>query len=218
MINKCKNIFICMAIVFCTLFLASCVKDNKTKNNPSVDAKPVIYLYPEKETKINVTLNYKGKLTCTYPESNGTWDVVAHPDGTLINLQDNKEYSYLFWEGISDINYDFSEGFVVKGEDTQAFLQEKLAYMGLTPREYNEFIVYWLPLMKDNNYNLISFQGEAYVNSAELSITPKPDSILRVFMAYKEIDKPIKIKEQELKSFERKGFTVVEWGGTKVNN
>lgn len=218
MIIKCKSIFICMAIIFCTLFLVSCAKDDKTKNSPPVDAKPVIYLYPEKETKINVTLNYKGKLTCTYPESNGTWDVVAHPDGTLFNLEDNKEYSYLFWEGISDTNYDFSEGFVVKGEDTKAFLQEKLAFMGLTPREYNEFIVYWLPLMKDNKYNLISFQGEVYVNSAELRVTPKPDSILRVFMAYKEIDKPINIKEQEIKSFERKGFTVIEWGGTKVNN
>ena len=45
---------------------------------------------------------------------------------------------------------DFSRGFVVRGSDTAAFLREKLAYMGLTPREYNEFIVYWLPRMQNN--------------------------------------------------------------------
>ena len=50
-----------------------------------------------------------------------------------------------------------SAGFVVKGEDTAAFLQEKLAYLGLTPREYNECIVYWLPRLEGNPYNLISF-------------------------------------------------------------
>ncbi len=216
--NKHKNIFIYMLIIFCMIFLVSCVDDDYKEEDTQSNAKPVIYLYPEEETKINVVLDYKGKLTCTYPESDGMWDIISHPDGTLINLEDNKEYSYLFWEGITDTDYDFSQGFVVKGEDTKDFLQEKLAYMGLTTREYNEFIVYWLPLMKDNKYNLISFQGESYTNSAKLTITPKPQSILRVFMAYKEIDKPIQIKEQVLKPFERKGFTVVEWGGTKVNN
>lgn len=214
--NKHKKI-IYLLIIFCMIFLVSCVDDDYEEDT-NVNYKPVIYLYPEEETKINVVLNYKGKLICTYPESNGTWDIIANPDGTLINLEDNREYSYLFWEGITDIKYDFSEGFVVKGEDTKDFLQEKLAYMGLTPREYNEFIVYWLPLMKDNKYNLISFQGEIYTNSAKLTVIPNPESVLRVFMAYKEIDELIQIKEQELKPFVRKGFTVVEWGGTKVNN
>ncbi len=87
--------------------------------------------------------------------------------------------------------------------------------MGLIPREYNEFIVYWLPQMKDNKYNLISFQGESYIKNAELTITPKPDSILRIYMAYKAINE---IKEQKLKPFERSGFTVIEWGGTRIKN
>ena len=105
---------------------------------------------------------------------------------------------------------------MVKGEDTEKFLQEKLAYMGLTPREYNEFIVYWLPLMQDNEYNLIAFQGETYTDNAKLEITPSPDSILRVFMTFKPLDKPIEIEEQQLTAFERQGFTVVEWGGAEL--
>ena len=34
----------------------------------------------------------------------------------------------------------------------------------------------------------------------------------------KKLDSPINIKEQKLKSVERKGFTVVEWGGSIVKN
>jgi len=206
-------------MLFSLVLLTSCVEEDINVQNQEInDLKPVIYLYPDEETKVNVTLDYNGELTCTYPQSEGTWEVLAKPDGTLFDLNDNKEYSYLFWEGISKMDYDFTEGFIVKGEDTKDFLQEKLEYMGLTPREYNEFIVFWLPQMQSNKYNLISFQFENYTNNAKLTITPKPDSILRVYMAYMPIDKPFEIKEQKLKSFKRDGFTVIEWGGSEVNN
>ena len=176
-------------------------------------AKPVIYLYPEKTTDISVALHYTGKLTCTYPPLGNGWHVTAHPDGTLINHADKKEYSYLFWEGESATRFDMSRGFVVAGKDTATFLQEKLAFIGLTPREYNEFIVYWLPQMQDNPYNLITFQGKDYTDQAKLVITPSPDSLLRVFMVYKPLQNAIGVPPQELKPFTRTGFTVVEWGG-----
>lgn len=179
-------------------------------------AKPVIYLYPEESTEVNVKLSFNGELDCTYPQySENGWTVTANPDGTLVTA-DGREYSYLFWDGTSNVDYDMSKGFVVKGEDTEAFLQEKLEYMGLTPREYNEFIVYWLPLMQDNEYNLIAFQGEEYTDNAELEITPAPDSVLRVFMTFRALDAPVEVEEQQLDTFERSGFTVIEWGGTEL--
>ena len=88
--------------------------------------------------------------------------------------------------------------------------------MGLTEAEMNEFIVYWLPLMEHNRYNLITFQGDAYTNSAKLDITPKPDSLLRIFMVYVPIEEAVDIEPQQLETFERKGFTVVEWGGSYI--
>lgn len=182
----------------------------------ALNYKPVIYLYPEKQTDVSVSLELNGNFTCTYPPYTNGWNVTAYPDGKLINQADGKEYSYLFWEGALKTNYDFSRGFVVKGEDTGAFLQEKLAYMGLTPKEYNEFIVYWLPQMQNNKYNLITFQNERYQKNAKLHIDPAPDSMLRVFMAYKPLNKKIAVETQELVPFERKGFTVVEWGGCEV--
>jgi len=183
-----------------------------TKTNPTV--KPVIYLYPTASISVSVKLDYNGILTCSYPVYDELWQVTANPDGTLINQEDGKEYSYLYWEGVDEVVYDFSKGFVVKGTDTAAFLQEKLAYLGLTPREYNEFIVYWLPQMQKNPYNLVTFQGSAYKDNAVLTISPEPDSLLRVFMVYKSLQQPIKVEEQILTPFERKGFSVIEWGGS----
>ena len=177
------------------------------------DAKPVIYLYPEEETAVTVALDYGGTLTCTYPAAqDGVWTVTASPDGTLRD-EEGQEYSYLFWEGTCAASYDFSEGFCVSGADTAAFLEEALPSLGLNRREANEFIVYWLPQMEQNPYNLISFQAEAYTDHARLEISPRPDSVLRVFMAWKALDEPVELPAQTLPAFARTGFTVVEWGG-----
>lgn len=186
-----------------------------------VGGKPVIYFYPTQKQNIKVELDFQGKLIADYPkydESIKGWDVVAYPDGHLVNQSDGQEYSYLFWEGIfgKQVDWDLSNGFVVKGEDTREFLQEILSKIGLTPREYNEFIVWWYPKMKNNKYNLIHFVGKEYVDMAPLVITPKPDSILRVFMVFKSLDEQVNIVPQNIQSFERKGFTVVEWGGTEI--
>lgn len=183
-----------------------------------VAKKPIIYFYPERTMDVNVKLDFNGTLTTTYPKyKNGGWNVVAEPGGTLTDKETGREYSYLFWEGNSDTVYDMSEGFVVAGKDTAEFLQKKLEYMGLTPKEYNEFIVYWLPEMENNKYNLINFQGKEYTENAKLEITPKPDSVLRVFMTWKALDEKVVVKEQKLSTFERKGFTVVEWGGAELH-
>ena len=177
--------------------------------------KPVIYLYPEAETDVTVQLDYVGGLTCTYPTYDCAWRVAAAPDGTLTDER-GQTYRYLYWEGVDDVQYDFSEGFCVPGEETAAFLEDALAQLGLTRAEANEFIIYWLPQMEQNAYNLISFQQSAYTDAAQLTITPQPDTLLRVFMAWKPLTKAVEIAPQTLTAPERTGFTAVEWGGAKV--
>ncbi len=86
-----------------------------------------------------VSLDYAGTLTATYPAYEDGWRVTAEPDGTLYDENGN-EYSYLFWEGENNTDYDFSKGFCVAGADTADFLREKLAEIGLTPRERQRII------------------------------------------------------------------------------
>ena len=178
-------------------------------------AKPVIYLYPEEETDVTVQLDFNGTLTTTYPAYNGGWTITAQPDGTLTDAN-GREYYCLFWEGESNVQYDLSEGFCVAGNETEAFLEDALRRLGLTDKEANEFILYWLPQMERNACNLISFQTDLYTDNAKLTVSPAPDSVLRVLMAWMPLEAPIDLVPQTLDAPAREGFTVVEWGGAKV--
>ena len=215
-----KKFIIVLAALLVLLFSIWAVtkKDRSEPDFPTPVApeKPVIYLYPLEETTVTVTLDYDGILDFTYPLYDNGWRMLASPDGTLIDCADGKQYNSLFWEGHGNTELDFSHGFVVAGSDTVAFLQEKLSYMGLEQNELNEFIVYWGPRLQPNEYNLITFQGDSYTDSAKLSITPEPDSILRIFMACQPLSEKIEIPKQELLPFKRTGFAVVEWGGCEI--
>ena len=183
----------------------------------AVAAKPVLYLYPEEETQVSVTLSCDGGMTVSYPPYENGWRVTASPDGTLVNEKDGREYSYLFWEGKTQTEgWDWSQGWCVKGSDTMAFFQETLPRLGLLPGEYNEFIVYWLPLMQENPYNIITFQQEVYTERTPLEIEPEPDSMLRIFMVWQPSREPVEIRPPQIEPFIRQGFVAVEWGGAQM--
>ena len=180
---------------------------------------PIIYLYPEEETVVNVSLDLDGNLTSSYPryDEDLGWIVTASPDGTLTD-GDGREYEYLFWEGDLRIKPDLSRGFCVKGEDTVAFLEDALAQLGLTDKEADTFIMFWLPQLESNKYNVITFQTEAYENAASLEITPAPDTVIRVNMLWYPVNSYVDMEAQDLEALNpdtREGFTVVEWGGEK---
>ena len=206
-----KKVWTLLLSVLVLLTLCAC----EPREEMVAEEKPVIYLYPETETRVTVKLDLSGELTCAYPAYDGGWTVTAAPDGTLTD-EHGQTYNYLYWEGEVANGFDFSEGFCVAGSDTAAFLEDELDRLGLTRREANEFLIYWLPRMQDNPYNLIAFQQEAYTESAKLTVSPRPDSVLRVFMAWKPLARPVDVPAQILPGFERRGFTLVEWGGAEV--
>jgi len=185
-----------------------------------VDDKPVIYLYPEEKIEVSVKLGRSENLTCSYPkyEEKG-WNVTSEPSGKLTDLNTGRELYCLYWEGLNTNETNMNEGFVIKGEDTIKFLEEKLEILGLNEKEAQEFIIYWLPQMENNKYNYIRFETLEEINkNMPLEVAPVPDTIIRINMQWKKIDEYIEVKEQKLEEIlERKGFTVVEWGGTKIN-
>ena len=182
--------------------------------------KPIIYLYPEKPMKIKIQLNIKNsKITVVYPKFNkinNTWEVKAEVNGDII-LND-KKYPYLFYELESYIPQLQNEGFIVKDEEAEYFLENKLKILGLNNKESTDFITYWLPILLKNKISLCTFQSEAFFNNFELNINPKPDTLIRIFLSIKKIDSIPDIKEQKLEKIERRGFTVIEWGGTNIQN
>jgi hypothetical protein len=183
--------------------------------------KPVIYLYPTHPEKVNVKLSYPTGLATTTPAYNPGegWNVMAQPNGLLTNLVDGKAYPYLYWEGNEDsFNFNMSDGFVVPGKDSAAFLKKELPVIGLDKSEITAFMQFWLPKMEANKYTLVHFAGSDYTDMAKLTITPKPTSLLRVFMAIQAVNSPVKVTPQTFPTFHRTGFTAVEWGGTILSD
>ena len=201
-------------------------------------AKPIIYIYPQEETNLVVKAKCPELFTCTYPkyDTENGWHVIAQPDGTLFNIsrkdsaeleKTQKLYS-LYWEGNNpNIDTSMGVGFCVKGEDVAEFLEEKLTKLGLNYKEQEEFIVYWLPKLEKNKYNFIRFALTEECNKyMPLEFTEvledgstreaKIDNLIRILMIYKPLNKEIEVKEQELLTPSREGFTVVEWGGSEI--
>lgn len=193
-------------------------KENLIFSYPEGVDKPIIYLYPKEKIELSVKLGKPENIKVSYPEYRNGWDIIAKPDGTLIDKKTNRKLYALYWEGINDIqNSKKDEGFVIKGTDTINFLEDKLKILGLNEKESEEFIIYWLPKLEKNKYNYIRFATmEEIEEYMPINISKKPDSLIRILMEFKPLDKKIDIKEQILKTPERKGFTVVEWGGTEI--
>lgn len=180
--------------------------------------KPIIYLYPEESTELSVKLGKPENIICSYPEYNNGWNIVANPDGTLIDLNTGRNLYSLYWEGINTEEFNIKDGFIVKGNEIIEFLEEKLAILGLNEKESEEFIIYWLPRLQFNEYNYIRFASMDEINkNMPLEFSVKPDTIIRVLMQFKSVDGYIDIEEQKLETPERKGFVAVEWGGTEIN-
>lgn len=183
--------------------------------------KPVIYLYPTEKTDIKLTLDFKGKLQTTYPKYVDNWEVTAYPNGQIFDKKSQRFYNSLFWDGMLDFpkeHYNYQTGFVIPKNKLTSFLIEKLELIGLNSSETNDFIQYWLPFLEKNELNFIHF----YVNSeyeiiSKNRIDPKPETSIRVFMEFYGLEKPITIAEQKLLKTERKGFALVEWGGSEVS-
>ena len=180
--------------------------------------KPIVYIYPEVETEVSVKLGAPEKLSVSYPSYDGGWKVLAKPNGKLTDLKTDRELYSLYWEGEDGSFVVTNEGFVVKGEEAADFLEEKLALLGLTEREAEEFIVYWLPRMQENSYNYVRFASSEEIEEyMPLVVSPKPDTTIRIAMVLSALEEPIELEEQVLPAKpERSGFTVVEWGGSVI--
>jgi len=182
--------------------------------------KPVIYLYPTEKTDISLSFHFNGKLLTTFPKYQDKWEITAYPDGKIFDKKTKRFYNSLFWDGMQnfpDEHYNYKTGFSVDKNNLVSFLTEKLETLGLNTFETNDFIQFWLPHLEQNETNFIHF----YVNSeydifSTNNINPKPDTSIRVFMEFYQLENKIEIQEQKLPKTERKGFTLVEWGGADV--
>lgn len=176
--------------------------------------KPVIYLYPEQTTNVNVQLPPSVRVTVSEPSyPRQGWNVSADPSGRL-TMKDGSQFGSLFWEGTGVAYETPREGFLVKDGNVDLFLQSTLAKYGLNEQESAEFRAFWVPRMTGAPYYRVSFLTDAWNKAAPLLVTPKPTTSIRLFMDWRKLSAPVSIQEPTIITPLRKGFTLVEWGGT----
>ncbi len=197
-------------------------------NEIRVVKKPVIYLYSKEETTVNLRLKTKGELSFTYPQIlNNNWEVRTNNDGIITH--EGKTYPYLFWEvNQATLNFSINEdgsltGYHIKTDSCISFLENTLTSIGLNQKEQTDFITFWGPQLQQQAYTTIQFLiDEDYTTEvAELTVSPTPKNIKRVYMLYKShniLDEYQTIKRPKFSPVNRTGLTLIEWGGSATSS
>lgn len=182
--------------------------------------KPVIYLYPETETAVQVTIDPVGELFFTYPRYNNGWDVIAKPDGSLD--VEGQTIDYLFWEAKMDLNVKVNETQVVLSKwAAEDHIASVLDRFGLTDNEKADFLTYWIPEIlqyeKENIQLQFMFNNDCSA-FGDLNVSPAPDKIGRIYLLWSPTDEIASEENslQNIPSMDRTGFTVIEWGGAEI--
>ena len=193
---------------------------------PVMEEKPVIYLYSDQPTSVNLTLKHDA-LTFTYPAYNKGWSVITNSNGGITNDEDGKKYPYLFWEGKTE-NLAFKKnngiipGSIIETKASIEFLEKSLTALGLNSTEATDFITYWGPRLQQKEYAFVQFLIDEEVDEtiAELTVTPLPTSKRRVYLIFALLDKPevpFAFEAQQFSGFDRNGLTLLEWGGSEIS-
>lgn len=192
----------------------------KPDPRPLVVRKPVVYLQPEAPTRVTVRLDVDGGLATSYPaHGDDGWTVLAAPDGTLRDLATDRAHEYLFWEAhADDFAIDRTRAHAVPGPQSAAFLEGLCDRYAMTPAQCGDFVTYWLPAMERNPHNVVELVDEArFGEYARLQVVPEPDTVIRLFMLFERSDVPVAVGAPEIAQRSRRGFTVLEWGGTNLD-
>lgn len=186
-----------------------------------VVCKPVIYLHPVEEIPVNIKIEPKGELGFTYPTyKDGGWNVLAFPNGRI--QEEGTMFNYLFWDGempAYKLKYDQSEGEIVSKNELTSFFIRNLGTLGFTSWEMQDFMTYWIPKMMENEYCYVHFLvNDAYEQIASVTVTPKPDHMLRVYMLWHPVKdkKAVNCTPQVFDIDYHEGFGYVEWGGSEI--
>lgn len=185
--------------------------------------KPIIYVYGQAGQDVNVQLGYPDALTVSYPIylAEYGWNVRVQSDGSLYDASIGRSLYALYWEGQTGVKTMRDTGFVVHRDQLIPFLEKTLDQLGLSEREAEEFIVYWLPQLQESEYSYIYFETADNIEAnMPLLVNPAPNHVIRVWMTWTPLDHAIDIPMQELnvvdrKQIENSDLYVVEWGGLR---
>lgn len=176
--------------------------------------KPVIYLYPEKPTFVDVTVS--GNIVESIPEYNNGWfGVMALPGGVL--KYQNQYFRELYYESESKTLNAPNNGMFIKSENLSEKLKSTTEKLGLNSFESEEFVNYWTPRLLALNKKYIFFSildREEKERTDHVEISPKPDTFIQFIAYFKGVNEKFETKLFDPPTPPKRiGFTAIEWGG-----
>ena len=198
-------------------FLELLEKMMKTPDNVNC-YKPNIYIYTDRETRLEVLFEEPELLTASIPEYGAGWTVTAEPDqkGTC-TLKDPSggTYRYLFYESVSSLSlFQTEAGYRIDSAAREGQFREILAGMGFNGQETEDFVEYWSERLEPDTNYIMYPQDTARVDLAmPVTVTPQPDRMERIWFLFLE-DEGQPVEEPEPLLLDREGGCVmIEWGG-----
>ena len=177
----------------------------------SIDAKPNIYLYSDRDLTARVRLFPEEAITASDPPYRpGIGWIAEIRNGSLNGAGD-----FLFYEALGhDSGWQKEEGYIIRGAHREQDMASMLGAYGFNEKETAEFIEYWAcHLAGDSDYVFYPQETDAVNRNMPLSIIPEPDHVTRIkFLAEPLVSAPDPVTNPE--QIVREGFSVVEWGVT----
>lgn len=174
-------------------------------------SKPNIYLYPETDTAVSVSLEFpsKGYVTVSDPEYGNGWNVSIKPDGTI-----DGEYRFLFYEADVPSFFQHSAGWRVDRGELEIFFRTDLSEVGFNDAEIEDFMEYWVERMIScDAYDIFPQTNIELDRRVILKIEPAPDLLVRYAYIASCADGPKLFPDPgPHRPVERTGFSVFEWG------
>lgn len=206
------------AVVTSSITFQGCEPDDVDDESENCDTcimvlKPNIYIYPQEETELFVTLDFPmgGKVVTSVPEYGAGWNVSVDKNGWI-----NNSYNYLFYESSQPDIWQLEKGWIIEKENLKNFFVENMTSFGFEGREIEDFTDYWIPRFTDAEYYEIFPQNQQLIESViHLDMSKNPDNLLRLFYVVRQLNHQPdnELPEPQIDNqFKREGFFVTEWG------
>ncbi len=180
--------------------------------------KPVIYLYPQKPTVVDVTIRTEGNIVVSDPlYPTGGWkNVLANPDGTL--TYQKKQYRELFYESNTQTLTRPETGVVMEKQNLKSQLLAFITHLGLSRAdEQQEFLDWWIPRLqniKTDKLFISILEKDEKDRVDNVDISPKPDTFIQFIVYFAPLADGETVTPLILPPTPKRiGFTAIEWGG-----
>lgn len=179
--------------------------------------KPNIYFYSEQDKDISVSFDNPELLTNSIPHYENSWNFTLQNN---IIVCDDGQYSYLFYESVTDpVQFNYESAFVISRENRAETFRNILTEYNFTKQEIDDFIDFWVDKLDSDKIYLMFAQNTEMVDQAmPVNVNPVPESINRIWFAFTTVQmadilNPDFNLDPVIEPIVRNGYTMVEWGG-----